>query len=130
MNSYDPLEDDSDKEVEVYENQYIICDKCNSIIPNTQLFQNHEIICTGRTSFMRVGNSQPEYLSEKEVFWILRKYIKKQMNENIKFADMPIGSKYLPYAKSIAKNLKIRFSNLQITILHKSDTQIVIRCSW
>jgi hypothetical protein len=45
-------------------------------------------------------------------------------------ADMPIGTKYLPYAESLKDALKDEFNNLQFDILHKTDSLIMIRCSW
>ena len=127
--SYDPLEnsDLSDSEYEVLD---IICEKCKSKMPTESQLDSHQISCTGRTSFMRLSNNHPEYHCEKEVFWILRKYITKQIELGKSVADMPIGSKYLPYAESLEAALKIRFNQIAFNILYKTETQIVIRCAW
>lgn len=108
----------------------LICDKCNSQLPTETQLKSHKITCTGRRSFTRLGNNHPEYHPEKEVLWIISKYIDKQMSRGKNNADMPIGSKYLPYAESIHKSLKTRFSQVEFHILYKTENQIVIRCSW
>jgi hypothetical protein len=79
---------------------------------------------------MRLTNNQPKYLCEKEVLWIIKKYIDLQMNQGKTFADMPIGSKYLPYAESIKQSLTIKYKNIKFSILHKTENLIMIRCSW
>ena len=83
-----------------------------------------------RTSFMRLTNNKSKYLCEKEVLWIIKKYIDLQMNQGKTFADMPIGSKYLPYAESIKQSLTIKYKNIKFSILHKTENLIMIRCSW
>lgn len=110
--------------------QDIVCDKCNSKMPTENQLICHKMSCTGRTSFMRLSNNHPEYHLENEVFWIISKYIDKQMKQGKNNADMPIGIKYLPYAQSIEKSLQNKFNQVQFKILYKTDTQIVIRCSW
>lgn len=113
-----------------YEVLDIVCDKCNSKMPTQSQLKSHQMTCTGRTSFMRLSNSHPDYHSEAEIFWILRKYIDEQMKLGKSTADMPIGSKYLPYAESLEASLKIRFNHIKFSILYRTETQIVIRCSW
>ena len=83
-----------------------------------------------RTSFTRLSNSHPEHYPEKEVLWIIRTYIESRIKMAKTSADMPIGTKYLPYAESLKEALKDEFNNLQFDILHKTDSLIMIRCSW
>lgn len=113
-----------------YEVLDIVCEKCNSKMPTQRQLKSHQSTCTGRASFMRLSNSHPEYHFEAEVFWILKKYIDEQIKLGKCSADMPIGSKYLPYAESLEATLKIRFNQIEFSILYRTETQIVIRCSW
>ena len=97
------------------------------VIPKKTRLSNN---CIERTSFMRLANTHPDHQSEVEVVWILRNYIDKQMNYDKQTADMPIGTKYLPYAESIQKQLKIHYNKIQFNILYKTESQIIIRASW
>jgi len=83
-----------------------------------------------KTSFMRLSNLTPEYLPEKEVFWVIKTYIKNQHNIGKSSADMPIGLKYLGYAESIERSLKDLYPNVQFHILYRTTRQIVIRATW
>ena len=127
--NYDLLENNELSKSE-YKVLDTVCEKCNSKMPTKSQLKSHQITCTGRASFMRLSNSHPEYHSEAEVFWILRKYIDGQMKLGKSAADMPIGSKYLPYAESLEATLKNRFNQIEFSILYRTETQIVIRSSW
>jgi hypothetical protein len=108
----------------------ISCNRCNSVIPTETQLKSHKISCTGRTSFMRLINNHPEYHSESEVFWIIRQYINKQIKQGKNHADMPIGTKYLVYADLLEKMLKLMIKGIVFKILYKTNTQIMVRCSW
>ena len=108
----------------------ISCNRCNSEMPTETQLKSHKISCSGRTSFMRLTNNHPEYYSESEVFWIIRQHINTQIKQGKNHADMPIGAKYLVYAESIEKMLTNIIKDINFKILYKTNTSIMIRCSW
>ena len=120
------LEDNSDDELENIQNP---CVKCNIRIEKLHI-RKHKIICAGRSSFMRLKNTHPEFLEEKEVFWILKNHIKSNIAKGHRSVMMNIGTKYMIYYDSIYTILKNHLPNLVYTIVSEDDHTIEVCADW